>query len=60
MRDECRRMKDGLPDNLPLPVDAREPLPMNQALREAMADVEANRILSSAEFMAKAQERWPR
>jgi hypothetical protein len=33
---------------------------MNQALREAMADVEANRILSSAEFMAKAQERWPR
>jgi hypothetical protein len=47
---------DGLPDDSPLLVKVRETLRMNQALREAVADFEANRTFAPTEFMAKMQE----
>jgi hypothetical protein len=47
---------DELPDDSPLLIEVRETLRMNQALREAIADV----AFASAKFMAKVQERWPR
>jgi hypothetical protein len=60
LKQHIHELVDGLPDDSPLLVEVRETLRMNQALREAVADIEANRTFASAEFMAKVQERWPR
>jgi hypothetical protein len=60
LKQHIHELVDELPDDSPLLVEVRETLQMNQALREAVADVEAGRTLTSTEFMAKAQERWPR
>jgi hypothetical protein len=60
LKQHIHELVDGLPDDSPLLVEVRETLRMNQALREAVADVEANRTFALAEFMTRVQERWPR
>jgi hypothetical protein len=59
LKQQIHELVDGLPDGSPLLVEVCKTLRMNQALREAVADIEANRTFE-AEFMAKVQERWPR
>jgi hypothetical protein len=60
LKQHIHELVDGLPDDSPLLVEVRETLRMNQALREAIADIEADRTFAAEEFMAKVQERWPR
>jgi hypothetical protein len=60
LKQHIHELVDELPDDSPVLAEVRETLRMNRALREAVADVEAGRVFTSAEFMAKVQERWPR
>ncbi len=59
VKQHIHELVDGLRDDSPLLLEVRETLQMDQALGEALADVDAGRTLTSAEFMAKVQERWP-
>jgi hypothetical protein len=60
LKQHIHELVDELPDDSPLLAEVRETLRMNQALQEAVADIESGRTFTSAEFMAKVQERWPR
>ncbi|HEY3902240.1 MAG TPA: hypothetical protein VGM54_26740 [Chthoniobacter sp.] len=60
LKQHIHEMVDDLPDDSPVLFELRETLRMNQALKEAVADIDEGRTFTSTEFMAKVQERWPR
>ena len=60
LKQHIHELVDTLPDDSPLLFEIREMLRLNQALREATADVDAGRTYTSEEFIAQVQERWPR
>ena len=53
LKQQIHELVEELPDDSPLLAEVRETLRMNQALQEAVADVEAGRTFTSEEFMTQ-------
>ena len=57
LKQQVHKLVDELPDDSSVLADFRETLRMNQALKEAVADVEAGRIFEADEVLAHVKKR---